>query len=434
MTNNQTSSLSQQGVMGGARPHSMPPFDFAKRPTKNNQTNSLSAGGYGGGTPPLRFKNKDIFGDTFDAYWLKAQGHVMTLMLSGKVQKDGTVSGGELAELWSYIYLLYLNNKNYDVFDGMRGRRGRLMSKATAKRFIKVVKDHMKVRTVGRDTLVDFINDVIKNKQPVNPLQDLLTCKGFETMKDIRESAKDTDLAKSLAKSNAELQEYMVKVAVLESTIKSYEERLAKLIARPAKSAEKPAVVPTSALARAADREKALQEKVRVMTEKINLLKKRLALLNAKYDQKSASADRAKGPRAGLRLEEALAKMSQMRERLAALKEYPAQVMALEERLAKSNDFIAELVKETGVQKDNDILPRVKIFKDRMRYLEDGLKKKEALLADVRKGLGAFSDDEVRQRIIDLKLVAKKPNIAWCAEHLSLPSAADKRKIVHRRR
>ena len=400
-------------------------IDFAKGQT------TLSAGGYGGGTPPLRFKNKDIFGDTFDAYWLKAQGHVMTLMLSGKVQKDGTVTGGELAELWSYIYLLYLNNKNYDVFDGMRGRRGRLMSKATAKRFIKVVKDHMKVRTVGRDTLMDFINDVIKTKKPVNPLKDLLMCgpKGVE-------SAKDTDLVERLAKSTAELQEYMVKVAVLESTIQTYQERLAKLIARPSpvvaqKSAEKSAVVPASALARAGERERALREKVRVLTESIKALKNRLALLNAKYDQKSASADRAKGPRDGLRLGEALAKMGQMRERLAALKEYPAKVMALEERLAKSNDFIAELVKETGAQKADSILPRVQVFKDRMRYLEDGLKKKEVLLADVRRGLGAFSDDEVRQRIIDLKLAAKKPKMVWCAEHLALPSAADERKTGH---
>jgi hypothetical protein len=57
-----------------------------------------------------------------------------------------------------------------------------------------------------------------------------------------------------------------------------------------------------------------------------------------------------------------------------------------------------------------------------MRYLEDGLKQKEMLLADVRKGLGAFSDDEVRQRLVDLKVAAKKPNVAWCAEHLALPS------------
>jgi CII-binding regulator of phage lambda lysogenization HflD len=389
--NNQTTSLSQQGVMGGARPH-----------------------------PSLRFKNKDIFGDTFDAYWLKAQGHVMSLLLSGKVKKDGTVTGGELSELWSYIYLLYLNNKNYDVFDGMRGRRGPLMSKATAKRFIKVVKDHMKVREVGRDTLIDFINDVIKTRNPVNPLKDLLICKDFE--KELRTSTqpqKDTSgLQERLAKSNAELQEYMVKVAVLESKIQSYEERLAKLIARPpspvvAKSVEKP-VVAASALARAGERERALQEKIRVMMENIKFLKKRLALLNAKYDQKSASVDQAKG----LRLGEALAKMGQMRERLAALKEYPAQVIALEARLAKSNDFMAELVKETGVKKAQDVVPLVRVFKDRMRYLEDGLKQKKALLADVRKGLGAFSDDEVRQRIKDLKVAAKKPNVAWCAEHL----------------
>jgi hypothetical protein len=406
-------------------------IDFAKRPAKQNtknKTNSLFAGGYGGGTPPsLRFKNKDIFGDTFDAYWLKAQGHVMSLLLSGKVKKDGTVTGGELSELWSYIYLLYLNNKNYDVFDGMRGRRGPLMSKATAKRFIKVVKDHMKVREVRRDTLMDFINDVINTKNPVNPLKDLLMCKDFE--KDLRahDGSPKPVLMERLAKSNALVQEYMVKVAVLESKIQSYEERLAKLIARPPpalppvvpKSADKP-VVSASALVRAGERERALQEKVRVMTEKIKFLKNRLALLNAKHDQ---SAEReTKGPRDGLKLQEAMAKMGQMRERLAALKEYPAQVMALEARLAKSNDFIAELVKETGVKKADDIVQLVQVFKDRMRYLEDGLKQKEMLLADVRKGLGAFSDDEVRQRLVDLKVAAKKPNVAWCAEHLALPS------------
>jgi hypothetical protein len=408
-------------------------IDFAKRPANNRtKKTSPSAGGYGGGTPPLRFKNKDIFGDTFDAYWLKAQGHVMSLLLSGKVKKDGTVTGGELSELWSYIYLLYLNNKNYDVFDGMRGRRGPLMSKATAKRFIKVVKDHMKVREVRRDTLMDFINDVINTKNPVNPLKDLLMCKDFE--KDLR-AHKDTPdgspstpkpvLMERLAKSNALVQEYMVKVAVLERKIQSYEERLAKLIARPAlppvvpKSAEKP-VVSASALVRAGERERALQEKVRVMTEKIKFLKNRLALLNAKHDQ---SAEReTKGPRDGLKLQEAMVKMGQMRERLAALKEYPAQVMALEARLAKSNDFIAELVKETGVKKADDIVQLVQVFKDKMRYLEDGLKQKEMLLADVRKGLGAFSDDEVRQRLVDLKVAAKKPNVAWCAEHLALPS------------
>lgn len=387
-------------------------IDFVKRPTKNNQTNSLSAGG----TPSLRFKNKDIFGDTFDAYWLKAQGHVMSLLLSGKINKDGTVTGGELSELWSYIYLLYLSNKNYDVFDGMRGRRGPLMSKATAKRFIKVIKDHMKVRVVRKETLIDFINDIVTTKKPVNPLESLLMAQA-QTQTPTQTPSPNRDLKERLAKSNAELQECMVKVAVLE-------ERLAKSIARPPPP-PLPVIVAKSIDKQVANREKKLQEKVDALTEKVKFLKSRLTLLNAQKSPVSVE----QGARDKMRLSEALSKISQLREKVTALKEYPAQVMALQERLTKSNGLIEQLTREMGVAKPADTIPLVRVFKDRMRYLEDSLNQRDAMLDEIRKILGASSNAEIIQKIRELKASGKKPNIAWGVEKINFPPSK-----IHSRR
>ena len=120
------------------------------------------------------------------------------------------------------------------------------------------------------------------------------------------------------------VQEYTSQVQMMESVVQSYEERLAKLIARPrprALTAEKP--VPASVP----------QENVRALTDKIRLLKNRLTLLNEKYSQKLVARD-------------------------------------FEERLAKSNDFIAMLVRETGATRAEVIVPMVRGYKDRIRYLE----------------------------------------------------------------
>ena len=135
---------------------------------------------------------------------------------------------------------------------------------------------------------------------------------------------KERDMAASLMEGL--VQEYTTHVQVMENVIQSYEERLAKLIARPrsfstTKSVEKGAA-------------SAMKENVRALTDKIRLLKTRLTLLNAKYSQKLVDRE-------------------------------------LEERLAKSNDFIAMLVRETGATRAEVIVPMVRGYKDRIRYLED---------------------------------------------------------------
>lgn len=350
----------------------------------------------------VRFKNKKLFGDTFDAYWLKAQGHVMTLLLSGKVEKDGSVTGGELAELWSYIYLLYLNNKNYDVFDAMRGRRGRLMSKATAKRFIKVVTNHMKVKTVEKETLIAFINDVIKTRNPVNPVKGLLLCQwqgGCDGLdKELR------DMQEQLTLSNVRERECRNRIMRMEGTIRTCEERLAKLT-------EIPCVAP-SALARAGKREQALQDKVDLLRKNVKTLERRLTLLNATYEQKSAQREK-KGIKEALKLDEALFKISQLRERVAALKEYPAKVLKLEGRLTKCNDFVNGLMKEMGVVKAEAVIPVVRSYVDRIRYLEDENKKITQALEKIKKAAGVDAAEEIVDKFTELRRSARKVKMAW---------------------
>jgi hypothetical protein len=126
-------------------------------------------------TKSLRFKDKRIFGNSFDAYRTKAYGHVMYLLLSGKIDKDGTVHSGSLAQLWSYIYVLYLENKHHGVFDAMRGRRGPLQSKGTAKRFIRTVLAHTGAEKTSEPVLIRFINQVIKQDSIKNPVIALVT-------------------------------------------------------------------------------------------------------------------------------------------------------------------------------------------------------------------------------------------------------------------
>jgi hypothetical protein len=114
------------------------------------------------------------------------------------------------------------------------------------------------------------------------------------------------------------VQEYATQVQIMETVIQSYEERLAKLIARRRPLSTKGVVVPLS-----------------VLKENVRILKNRLTLLTERYSQNIA------------RLE-----------------------MALEERLAKSNDLITMLLQETGVARAEVIVSVVRGYKDRIRYLE----------------------------------------------------------------
>lgn len=121
-------------------------------------------------SPSIKFKNKDLFGNTFDAYHIKSNGHLLEMILDGRIDKDGYVKSGSLSELWSYVYMLYMNNRKYDVFDNMRGRLGKLQERATAKRFIRTVLEYTKAEKISIQTLIFFINDVIRTKSPVNPI------------------------------------------------------------------------------------------------------------------------------------------------------------------------------------------------------------------------------------------------------------------------
>lgn len=160
-------------------------------------------------TKSLRFKDKRIFGNSFDAYRTKAYGHVMYLLLSGKIDKDGSVHGGTLAQLWSYIYVLYLENRRHGVFDAMRGRRGPLQSKATAKRFLRTVLGETGAEKISEPVLTRFINDVIKQESIKNPVVGLVTGATAVHMqrspKAARKSSSTEKLQKELEEARAEL-------------------------------------------------------------------------------------------------------------------------------------------------------------------------------------------------------------------------------------
>lgn len=118
-----------------------------------------------------KFKDKSIFGTTFDAYRIKSQGNLMTLLLDKKIDSQGFIHSGTLSELWSYIYILFLYNRHtIEIFKKMHGVRGRLKSKATAKRFVRNVLEYTGSHKINEVVLVTFINKVIKEDKPVNPL------------------------------------------------------------------------------------------------------------------------------------------------------------------------------------------------------------------------------------------------------------------------
>jgi len=156
----------------------------------------------------VRFKNKEILGNTFNAYRIKANGHLFNMILDDKIDKHGYVKTANLSELWSYIYILYLNNRTFDIFDKMRGRRGRLQERATAKRFIRVVLDYTQKPKITEQVLIEFINNIIKTKNPVNPVLEYVSndkkiiykeCDISEDQKLIEELVKGSNLKEVIA-------------------------------------------------------------------------------------------------------------------------------------------------------------------------------------------------------------------------------------------
>lgn len=124
----------------------------------------------------IRFKNKKIFGTTFDAYITKARGHVMSLLLAGNIMSDGTVKNGSLSELWSYIYILLINNKDSNTFKEFFA-----MTKAIAKRFVRGVLEQTGSREITTDVLIKFINHVVRLPEIKNPISQFLCVKSLIT-------------------------------------------------------------------------------------------------------------------------------------------------------------------------------------------------------------------------------------------------------------
>jgi hypothetical protein len=143
----------------------------------------------------IRFKNNEIFGNSFDAHEIKIYGHIMRLLLHDKIAKDGTISAAasskakpNKSELWSYIYILYMFNKDNSVFKTMRS-----LKKANAKHFIKTILEYTDSThsiQITSDILIKFINKVIADIHPNNPILQFLSCrKSASTYTPIRSSA-----------------------------------------------------------------------------------------------------------------------------------------------------------------------------------------------------------------------------------------------------
>jgi hypothetical protein len=122
----------------------------------------------------IRFKNKELFGDNFDAYKIKAEGNIMELLIKNKINKNGNVSTGSLSELWSYIYILFLFNKQNEIFKQMKSVRGPLRIKGNAKRFIHVVLEYTNEDKISEKVLIKFINKIVTTHKLNNPILQLV--------------------------------------------------------------------------------------------------------------------------------------------------------------------------------------------------------------------------------------------------------------------
>ena len=119
----------------------------------------------------MSFKRTDIFGHQFAAFKSQAQGHVANMILERRIDKNGLViQSSDLSELWSYIYVLVVYNKDHEVFKNFRAQRGIFKTKAMAKRFIKSLKTYSGHDVISPEDLVKFINETITNSSPNNPL------------------------------------------------------------------------------------------------------------------------------------------------------------------------------------------------------------------------------------------------------------------------
>ena len=114
------------------------------------------------------FKDPKVFGNKFDAFIGEAHAKVAHMVISGKIDASGYVNDGTLNELWSYVYHLFYSNKDSHPFSQMKTLRGH---SASARNFYKTVHDYTKTDGfIHRETLVAFINGVIREHHPINPI------------------------------------------------------------------------------------------------------------------------------------------------------------------------------------------------------------------------------------------------------------------------
>ena len=129
--------------------------------------------------PGARFKSKEVFGARFNASKSKSQGHILNLLINRNIDGRGYVKAGTLEELWSYIYLLFKYNKDRPVFSEMKGKQ--VKGRAIAKKFISVVLAYTHQDKINTNTLISFINKVIKNTNPINPITAFMEVKFTQT-------------------------------------------------------------------------------------------------------------------------------------------------------------------------------------------------------------------------------------------------------------
>ena len=173
----------------------------------------------------VRFKNKRLFGTTFDAYNTKAMGHVMRLLMDDRITSDGAVNGGSLSELWSYIYVLFINNKHNSVFASFSGVKGPLKSKGTAKRFIRGVLEETGANHINSDILMSFINSVVKIPEINNPVAKLIC-----SAKDSKSSLSSVEpKISSMSSAKAIVNSVKPKISSIEPKISSVESKISSM-------------------------------------------------------------------------------------------------------------------------------------------------------------------------------------------------------------
>jgi hypothetical protein len=120
-------------------------------------------------------KGKTIFGEHFKSGKQAAIQTAAKMLLSDQLNSDGTINASKAfelttADLWSYIYYVYVFNKEtIPEFESMRGDDGL----ASAERFYDVVKSILDntglrpqydIKKIDKDDLIKFVDKIVKRE------------------------------------------------------------------------------------------------------------------------------------------------------------------------------------------------------------------------------------------------------------------------------